>query len=435
MISLFVLSPSILAQNEPSRVGSILKLVDDPGKYFEVIDEATNDTIELTTQAPFEVIGTDEWAYRIELNDPKTGNTKTYKIGKTTLEDFIKRGSFEHPEFEIPAADLYTYDPKTGEKGKVAQVKGERARVLYDNPNDTWSVVIRVGNSEPYRYYLMGRESLNKHLTLELVKKIQEQKPVTPPSAEDPEQCQPQDQKKKPLEEAIQKNESKPAASRIPIPKRDQNWTYEAASDFIARQDFSPAPTLISREDWGARTPKGMSPMNGVNGIVIHHTASPITQSAKSIQDFHIDRNGWSDMGYHYVIGKNSDGEWVVFEGREEKFQGAHAGRSSRNGNLNPHQIGIVIVGNYAQRDINNLSGYSATAQEFERQPSPQAVDQLGRLITDIQRRHPTATKVYSHGLGDSGFAINPGHTLCPGPGCRHIITGMRSRFHRESNK
>jgi len=67
-------------------------------------------------------------------------------------------------------------------------------------------------------------------------------------------------------------------------------------------------------------------------GIIIHHPA--MTQAyidslkgkklVDQIRSSHVNGNGWSDIGYHYVVHKDSDGKFKVFDGRSDQRDGAH---------------------------------------------------------------------------------------------------------------
>jgi N-acetyl-anhydromuramyl-L-alanine amidase AmpD len=70
--------------------------------------------------------------------------------------------------------------------------------------------------------------------------------------------------------------------------------------------------------------------------VIIHHTASADVP-ASTIHQWHLNQ-GWSGIGYHFVIRANG----VVERGRPEQTIGAHAG-SAGNGD----SIGIVLTGNF----------------------------------------------------------------------------------------
>lgn len=77
--------------------------------------------------------------------------------------------------------------------------------------------------------------------------------------------------------------------------------------------------------------------MRNLNRIIIHCSATPEGRDVKTdtIRDWHVNKRGWSDIGYHFVI--ELDGTLV--EGRPLERQGAHTKGHNRN------SIGICYVG------------------------------------------------------------------------------------------
>ncbi len=84
---------------------------------------------------------------------------------------------------------------------------------------------------------------------------------------------------------------------------------------------FQPKPSIISRSSWGSRTDTRVGTnRHGTRYIVIHHCAyNNSTIAARSeyehmrvIQNQHMNDQGWSDIAYHYGIGKNG----TIMEGR-----------------------------------------------------------------------------------------------------------------------
>ncbi len=80
-------------------------------------------------------------------------------------------------------------------------------------------------------------------------------------------------------------------------------------------------PTIISRAEWGARSPSGTisNLPNPVTYAVIHHSeGSSCTTKAscinivKNIQTYHMDTQKWFDIGYNFLIGEDGN----VYEGR-----------------------------------------------------------------------------------------------------------------------
>lgn len=82
--------------------------------------------------------------------------------------------------------------------------------------------------------------------------------------------------------------------------------------------------------------------MRSINRIVIHHslTADSGTVSWDAIRKYHVDVNGWSDIGYHYGV-ELVGSRYEVFVGRPLRKQGSHAVGANRD------SVGICLVGNF----------------------------------------------------------------------------------------
>ena len=166
---------------------------------------------------------------------------------------------------------------------------------------------------------------------------------------------------------------------------------------------------IISRAQWGARAPRisNLTPLKGAwSRITVHHSAENSSDpkggsfedsaaTLRAIQKFHMDDPGhrWGDIGYHFVI----DSGGRIFEGRELKWQGAHAG-----GDHNIQNIGICLLGDLLQHA-----------------PSPAALKSLQVLLQRLRDQyHIPASRVYPH----SEFA----NTRCPGPGLTAWLKNYR---------
>ena len=71
--------------------------------------------------------------------------------------------------------------------------------------------------------------------------------------------------------------------------------------------------------------------------VAIHCSATPPTMDigVEKIRDWHVKENGWSDVGYHFIITRNG----IVQPARPEEMQGAHAPK------VNHRSIGICMIG------------------------------------------------------------------------------------------
>lgn len=107
-----------------------------------------------------------------------------------------------------------------------------------------------------------------------------------------------------------------------------------------------PGWTLVSREQWGAQCLRANhDPMQAVTRITLHHTDEHAGMRGKAdadvvraIQRYHQDQQGWADIGYHYLVGR--DGR--IYEGRSTAVQGAHSGGAN-----NVQNLGVSVIGSF----------------------------------------------------------------------------------------
>ena len=121
-----------------------------------------------------------------------------------------------------------------------------------------------------------------------------------------------------------------------------------------------PEPTIASCSTWGARAASSAVSVLSYKPsyVVVHHTATSnsvaTTQAAayslaRSIQNFHMDSNGWIDSGKNFTISRGG----YAMEGRHRSLEtlrggttfvrGAHVGA----GNVNSESVGIENEGTY----------------------------------------------------------------------------------------
>ena len=77
--------------------------------------------------------------------------------------------------------------------------------------------------------------------------------------------------------------------------------------------------------------------MREINRIILHCSATPEGRDidAATIKDWHVNGNGWSDIGYHYVIKLDGD----IETGRQLDKVGAHCKGHNKD------SIGICYIG------------------------------------------------------------------------------------------
>jgi hypothetical protein len=160
-----------------------------------------------------------------------------------------------------------------------------------------------------------------------------------------------------------------------------------------------PEVTIVPRAQWGARAarPARLDALKGDwSRITIHHSAEtssdPVggsfedsAQTLRLIQKFHMEdpSHEWGDIGYHFLI----DSAGRIFQGRETKWQGAHA-----SGDNNFQNLGVCLLGDLARRA-----------------PTAAALKSLELLLDHLRRKHKIpASRVFPH----DHFKV----TDCPGP-------------------
>lgn len=110
--------------------------------------------------------------------------------------------------------------------------------------------------------------------------------------------------------------------------------------------------------------------------IILHCTASREGQNmtVESIHQLHL-KNGWSGIGYHYVIGLDG----TIYEGRKDDSVGAHAAPQ------NSDSIGIVYVGGL---DANKKPKDTRT---------PEQKESIIELIKYLLEKYPSISEIKGH--------------------------------------
>ena len=177
------------------------------------------------------------------------------------------------------------------------------------------------------------------------------------------------------------------------------------------------APPVVPRLSWGADESIRRGPpayAAEVRFAIVHHTAGGNDYSraeaaaiVKGIQLFHVQGNGWNDIGYNFLV----DRFGTVYEGRfggtDRNVVGAHAR------GFNTGSVGVALLGTYG-----------------DTQPSTAAQEAIARLLAwrlDLTHVDPTSFLTYLSGGSEryaSGIPVvlnavsghrDTGFTECPG--------------------
>ncbi len=188
-------------------------------------------------------------------------------------------------------------------------------------------------------------------------------------------------------------------------------------------------PAIVTRAQWGADESlrrSGPSYAAGIRFGAVHHTAGSNSYSSadapavvRGIYSYHVGSNGWSDIGYNFLV----DRFGTVYEGRyggvNRPVIGAHAG------GFNTGSFGVSLMGNFEQAP-----------------PTAAARDALVGLLAwkyDVHHVDVNATTRYTS-AGSSRYASGTtvtlrtlsGHrdvstTACPGARVYDDLTGLRA--------
>ena len=101
----------------------------------------------------------------------------------------------------------------------------------------------------------------------------------------------------------------------------------------------------MTRAQWGARAAStSLLPHRPAPFVVVHHTAGSActTQDAcstqmRNMQNFHMNTNGWADIGYNWCVG----GDGRAYQGRGWDRQGVHAP------GYNSQSMGMCVIGTF----------------------------------------------------------------------------------------
>ncbi len=175
-----------------------------------------------------------------------------------------------------------------------------------------------------------------------------------------------------------------------------------------------PQPPFEGRLGW---CPDGSCPTDATPGfvpdpthVIIHHTAGTNVSSdwaavVRSIWDFHVNTNGWDDIGYNWLI----DPDGILYEGRGDGRLGAHF--CAQNGNT----TGICVMGDFTSIE-----------------PTPAALESLAKFLaweTCDENIDPLGTSF--HNSSGLTLANVSGHrdgcsTSCPGDKFYPLLPNMR---------
>ncbi len=182
----------------------------------------------------------------------------------------------------------------------------------------------------------------------------------------------------------------------------------------VAEAAGSPAPFPIQpRSAWNVRATT-TSTTSALKMAVVHHTASSNDYAAsqvpailRSIQAYHMDTNGWSDIAYNFLV----DRFGTIWEGRGGGMGNAVIGAHAMG--FNTGSVGVSVIGNFAGVSAPSAS-LEAVARVVGWRLEAYGVNPLGasNFTSGGSTSIPAGQVVYrSHVIGHQEV----GATSCPG--------------------
>lgn len=231
-------------------------------------------------------------------------------------------------------------------------------------------------------------------------------------------------------EREARSTDAAPAESTSPTPSGEPSGTPTPTGS--ATPSPSPTPTvptapastvtrppIVSRAAWGADESLVEDPpeyLEGVKAAFVHHTTDANNYSCsqspaivRAIMAYHVESNGWNDLGYNFLVDKCG----TVFEGRgggvDLPVRGAHTY------GFNGDSTGIAVIGNFATDGVPARTALNAVSRVTAWKLGQYGVNPTGKVTltaagdTGVWREGEQATLNTVSGHRD-GFA-----TECPG--------------------
>lgn len=144
-------------------------------------------------------------------------------------------------------------------------------------------------------------------------------------------------------------------------------------------KEFQKSHNLVADGIVGPKTWEALGVTNPryIDELIVHCSATPAGKdyTVDTIRDWHVKGNGWSDIGYHYVIYRDGS----IHPGRNVNIAGAHTT------NHNSRSIGICYIGGM---DKNNKNP--------EDTRTPEQKEALVKLLRKLLKEYPGST-IHGH--------------------------------------
>jgi tetratricopeptide (TPR) repeat protein len=199
-------------------------------------------------------------------------------------------------------------------------------------------------------------------------------------------------------------------ASRLGVAAAESKGTSAPVASTSSGGNALPGVTVLPRVAWNAKVAraKDLEPMTRVHRVTVHHSGevtnvgneTDVANLLRAIQNTHQNGERYADIGYHFLI----DARGRIWQGRDLRFQGAHAG----NGALNAGNVGVCLLG------------------DFDKQSLPVAQAKALVAVLDALRKRYGVRRENVYGHGEIRKLGGIGGTECPGDRVQSLVANYR---------
>jgi hypothetical protein len=188
-------------------------------------------------------------------------------------------------------------------------------------------------------------------------------------------------------------------------------------------------PTIITRSQWGAASYKGSPGYGSVQMAYVHHTVSLNDYSkaeapavVRGIQRYHQSSNGWSDVGYNFLVDRFGQ----IYEGRAGGIDRAVIGAQAQG--WNSVSTGVASVGTHTATDVTpeafnaiaSIVGWKLSIHGVPAQGTVTLTSSGGAANRYASGRRVKFERISGHRDG--------GSTSCPGDALYAQLPALRAR-------
>lgn len=189
-----------------------------------------------------------------------------------------------------------------------------------------------------------------------------------------------------------------------------------------------PRPSFVSRVTWGCPYPTGNPSNPGwvpsitiPTHLVVHHSAGPNSSNdwaaiVRSYWVLHVNTNGWSDIGYNWLIDANG----VLYQGRQFHSNGSDDVLGAHFSGTNGNTMGVCVMGTYTSTSP-TLNAFRSLVRILAYKASQKNIAPLGSSYHSNSGL--TLNNICGHRDG-------VGVTECPGTNLYNQLLPVRNRVY-----